>query len=94
MTDISAGGQAIVLKFWQFVLLQQRYNLCTIHSEHSFLGVTDLVSDFRVVRLWNLAECISKEDALKHLLPVLRNLLSLHAIFVSSIPGKSKRKKT
>ena len=45
-----------------------------------------------VVRLWNLAKCISKGDALKHLLPVLRNLLSLHSIFVSTISGQRERK--
>ena len=28
MTNISARGQAIVLKFWQCVLLDQRYILC------------------------------------------------------------------
>ena len=31
MTDISAG-QPIVLKFWQSVLLMQRYNLCIEHN--------------------------------------------------------------
>ena len=40
MTDISAGGQAIVFKFWQCVLLKQRYNLCL---EHNFLEVIDFV---------------------------------------------------
>ena len=34
----------------------------------------------------------SKEDTLKHLLPVLRNLLSLHAIFVSSVEGQKEGK--
>ena len=34
MTDISAEGEATVLKFWQCVLLEQRYNL---FSEHNFL---------------------------------------------------------
>ena len=37
MTDISA---AIVLKFWQCVLLKQKYNLCL---EHNFLEVTDFL---------------------------------------------------
>ena len=40
MTDISAGGQAIVLKFWQYVLLKQRYILC---SEHNFLRLIDFL---------------------------------------------------
>ena len=40
MTDISAGSQAIVLNFWQFVLLDQRYILC---SEHNFLRLTDFL---------------------------------------------------
>ena len=40
MTDISAGGEAIVLKFWQCVLLKQRYILC---SEHNFLRLTDFL---------------------------------------------------
>ena len=40
MTDISAGGQAIVLKFWQYVLLKERYILC---SEHNFLRLTDFL---------------------------------------------------
>ena len=40
MTDISVGGQPIVLKFWQSVLLMQRYNLCT---EHNFVRLTDFL---------------------------------------------------
>ena len=40
MTDISAGGQVIVLKFWQYVLLNERYNLC---PEHNFLRLTDFL---------------------------------------------------
>ena len=28
MNDISAGGKAIVMKFWQYVHLKQRYALC------------------------------------------------------------------
>ena len=35
---------------------------------------------YKVTILWNLAECVTKEDALKHLLPVLRNRLSLQDI--------------
>ena len=40
MTNISARGQGIVLKFWQCVLLDQRYILC---SEHSFMRLTDFL---------------------------------------------------
>ena len=40
MTDISAGGQAIVLKFWKYVLPKQRYILC---SEQNFLRLTDFL---------------------------------------------------
>ena len=38
MTNISARGQVIVLKFWQYVLLNERYNL---YLEHNFLRLTD-----------------------------------------------------
>ena len=39
MTNISiTRGQGIVLKFWQCVLLDQRYILC---SQHNFMRVTD-----------------------------------------------------
>ena len=38
MTNISGRGQGIVLKFWQCVLLDQRYILC---SQHNFMRVTD-----------------------------------------------------
>ena len=38
MTNISARGQGIVLKFWQCVLLDQRYILC---SKHNFMRVAD-----------------------------------------------------
>ena len=38
--DISAGGQHIVLKFWQSVLLMQRYNLC---MEHNFVRLIDFL---------------------------------------------------
>ena len=40
MTDISTGGQAIVLKFWQCMLLKQRYIL---YVEHNSLGVIDFL---------------------------------------------------
>ena len=38
MPDISAGDQAITLKFWEYVLKDQRYSLCW---EHIFLRITD-----------------------------------------------------
>ena len=38
MTNISARGQGIVLKFWQCVLLDQRYILCL---QHNFMRVAD-----------------------------------------------------
>ena len=47
MTDISAGSQAIVLNFWQFVLLNQRYIFC---SEHNFLRLTDFQANFEVIQ--------------------------------------------
>ena len=40
MTDISAGGEDTVLKFWQCVLLKQRYILC---SEQNFLRLSDII---------------------------------------------------
>ena len=40
MTNISARGLGIVLKFWQCVLLDQRYILCL---QHNFMRVTDFV---------------------------------------------------
>ena len=36
--DISEGGQGIALKFWEFVVQDQRYSLC---SEHIFLRIAD-----------------------------------------------------
>ena len=38
MPDISAGDQATTLKFWEFVLQDQMYSLC---SEHIFLRIID-----------------------------------------------------
>ena len=32
MSNISAGGQAIVLKFWQCVLVNESYNSCSEHN--------------------------------------------------------------
>ena len=40
VADISAGGQAIALIFWQYVLLKQRYILC---SEHNLLRLIDFL---------------------------------------------------
>ena len=36
-------GKVIVLKFWECVLLNERYNSC---SEHNFLGVTDFLLEY------------------------------------------------
>ena len=38
MPDISARGQGITLKFWEFVLQDQRYSLCL---KQIFLRITD-----------------------------------------------------
>ena len=40
MVDISARGKVIVQKFWEYVLLNERYNSC---SEHNFLGVVNFL---------------------------------------------------
>ena len=55
MTDISVGGQPIVLKFWQSVLLMQRYNLCI---EHNFVRLTDFL--IQSSKLWNDQKYCSK----------------------------------
>ena len=46
MTDISAGVEAIVLKFWQCVLLKQRCILCL---ERNFLRLTDFLIQSRKI---------------------------------------------
>ena len=38
MPNMSAGGQAITMKFWEFVLQEQSYSLCL---EHIFLRITE-----------------------------------------------------
>ena len=38
MPNMSAGGQAITMKFWEFVPQEQSYNLCL---EHIFLRITE-----------------------------------------------------
>ena len=51
-------GEAIVLKFWQCVLLEQRYNLC---SEDNFLRLIDfLISSSK---LWGRVKWMSKRDS-------------------------------
>ena len=32
MPNMSAGGQAITMKFWEFVLQEQSYSLCLEHT--------------------------------------------------------------
>ena len=39
MADISVRGKVIVLKFWECVLLNERY----INSQHNFLGAIDFL---------------------------------------------------
>ena len=48
LTHISMGGQPIVLKFWQSVLLMQRYNLCI---EHNFVRLIYFLKQAR--KPWN-----------------------------------------
>ena len=49
------GGQPIVLKFWQSVLLMQRYNLCT---EHNFVRLIDFLK--QASKPWNDQKYCSK----------------------------------
>ena len=43
MTDISAGGEAIVLKSWQCVLLKQRFILSSEHNFQRLNRVSDTI---------------------------------------------------
>ena len=54
---------------------------------NEFINVGDR---YKVARLRNLPECVTKGDTLKHLSPVLRNRLSLYEICLSSIPGEAE----
>ena len=56
---------------------------------NEFINVGDR---YKVARLRTLAECVTKGDALNHLLPVLRSRLSLYEIFLSCIPGQAEEK--
>ena len=56
---------------------------------NEFINVGDR---YKVARLRNLAECVTKGDAFNHLLPVLRSRLSLYEIFLSCIPGQAEEK--
>ena len=56
---------------------------------NEFINVGDR---YKVARLRNLAECVTKGDALNYLLPVLRSRLSLYEIFLSCIPGQAEEK--
>ena len=56
---------------------------------NEFINVGDR---YKVARLQNLAKCVTKGDALNHLLPVLRSRLSLYEIFLSCIPGQAEEK--
>ena len=49
---------------------------------NEFINVGDR---FKTAKLRNVAECVTKEDALNHLLPVLRNHLFLYRILLCSL---------
>ena len=61
----------------------------------TLLSMSIFILEIGTARLQSLTECVTKEDAFKHLLPVLRNRLSLYEIFVCSLTQpKLERKLT